>query len=384
MGETGDRGWDLQPILDWLLDEGRFLVNGDEFTGQLGARLVAAGAPIMRFRLSARVLHPLFAGWTAVWEKSGVLAQESAPHGLDQRPAFIGSPMAIAQESGKPFRRRLENGLDPSDHQVLHEIRGKGATDYLAVPMQFYRGRGAIVTVACDRPGGFSDDDLTKLESLARAMAPVVEVAYAHHLASSVASAYIGPRSGARVLDGRIRRGDIETMRAAIWFSDLRGWSRLANEMPAAEAVALANDYFELVDAAITDAGGEVLKLIGDAVLAIFPIETDEQAACQGALNAATDACRTARKTDVRFEFGIGLHLGELVYGNVGSPTRLDFTVMGQAVNLAARIEKLSRTVNRPVILSEPFAAACGAPAEDLGAHPVAGWAEPVRVFSPT
>jgi adenylate cyclase len=211
----------------------------------------------------------------------------------------------------------------------------------------------------------------------------------AYLLARAVADAYIGPRSGRRVLDGRIRRGDVESLRAAIWFSDLRGWSRLANTLPAADAVALANGYFERVEAAVVEAGGEILKLIGDAVLAIFPVEAagpdkpgDDAAACRAALEAARDA-QARSAADGGAAFGIGLHVGELVYGNVGTPTRLDFTVMGQAVNLAARLEGLTKTLGRPVIVSEALARAAGAPCADLGEHAVAGWDRPVRVFAP-
>ncbi len=379
-----DDDWDLKPITDWMLREGRFLSDGNKFLAELGERLVAAGAPVSRLRLSARMLHPLYTGWTSVWEANGTVERNLwAPHGLERRAGYQGSPMAIASESGRTFRRRLEGGLDASDHDVLHEFAARGMTDYLAIPMRFLGGRGAVIVFNTIREGGFDDGDLAAFEDLAAVLGPIVNTAAALNLAENVAAAYIGPRSGARVLDGRIKRGDIETLRAAIWFSDVRGWSRLANELPAAEAVALANDYFEVVDGAIVDHGGEVLKLIGDAVLAIFPAKSGDRRAADAALDAAVAAQREAHEAESRFGFGIGLHLGELVYGNVGSPTRLDFTVMGQAVNLAARIEKLSRPLERPIILSEDFAAVCGRTCTDLGMHDVAGWEAPVRVFAP-
>jgi adenylate cyclase len=375
--------WPLQPVLDWLLDEGRFLADGDAFTAELGERLLAAGAPITRLRLSTRILHPLYTGWSAVWEADGTHEQAVATHGLEQRAAWIGSPLAQVQQTGRPFRRRLEGGLDEADHTVLNEFAAGGATDYLALPLRFFRGRGGVLALVSDRRGGFGDGDVARFEALARTLAPIVETAAAHHLARSVAEAYIGPRSGARVLDGRITRGDVEVLRAAIWFSDIRGWSRMANELPAADAVALANAYFELVDGAVTATGGEVLKLIGDAVLAIFPVEDDAGTACRAALDAAATALERARSEAAALDFGVGLHIGEIVYGNVGSPTRLDFTVMGRAVNLAARIEMLTRTLGLPVILSKDLTRASGRPCTDLGLHTVAGWDAPVRVFAP-
>jgi len=375
--------WAVAPVIDWLLDKGRFLADGNDFVEELARRLVAEGAPVSRVRLSARTLHPLYTGWSSVWSADGRVERNvTATHGLEQRAAYVGSPMAEAQRSGRMFRRRLHD-LGGGDHPVLHELAAEGATDYLAIPMRFLHGRGAVLALSTARPSGFDIPDIAAFERLAAILGPIVDAAAAHNLAHNIATAYIGPRSGTRVLDGRIRRGDIETLRAAIWFSDLRGWSRLANELPAAEAVALANDYFELVDAAIGDHGGEVLKLVGDAILAIFPVDTDDRQACAKALDAAADARGRLEASENRFAFGIGLHIGELVYGNVGSPTRLDFTVMGQAVNLAARIEKLTRPLDRPIILSHDFATACARPCGDLGAHDVAGWDAPVRVFAP-
>lgn len=379
-----DRDWDPAPVTGWMLREGRFEPDGNVFLARLGERLVAAGAPVSRLRLSARMLHPLYTGWTSVWEIGGTVERNVwAPHGLEQRAGYQGSPMAIAAETGQPFRRRLDHGLDASDHPVLHEFAARGMTDYLAIPMRFLGGRGGVIVFSSTRDGGFKDGDVAAFEDLVAVLGPIVNTAALLNLAQNVAAAYIGPRSGARVLDGRIERGDVEILRAAVWFSDLHGWSRLANTLPAADAIALANDYFELTEAAITAHGGEVLKLIGDAVLATFLVEDGEdEAACARALGAAREAQRQAANETRSYTFGVGLNLGEIVYGNVGAPTRLDFTVMGQAVNLAARIEKLTRTLGKGVILSEDFAAVCPGPCRDLGTHDIAGWDVPVRVFA--
>ncbi|MDJ0949528.1 MAG: adenylate/guanylate cyclase domain-containing protein [Alphaproteobacteria bacterium] len=379
-----DEGWAPAPILDWLFREGRFLTDPNELTRELGIRMHEAGAPIVRLRLAMRTLHPLLAGWSAVWQASGELERDRvATHGLERKASYVGSPLAHVRRTRTSFRRRLDASLGATDHALLHDLAAQGATDYLAMPLVFTTGQSAAMVVVTDRAGGFTETDLSKFEALAVIVSPILEVASAHTLARTVATAYIGPRSGARVLQGRIKRGDVETQQAAIWFSDLRDWSRLANELPASEAVALANSYFEVVDAAVTEADGEVLKLIGDAVLAIFPVDEDPQTACRAAIGAAHNAQERAQAYRDRFAFGIGLHLGEIVYGNVGSPTRLDFTVMGRAVNLAARIEKLTRPLSAPVVLSEDLAKACDLPCADLGAHAVAGWDRPVRVFAP-
>jgi len=379
---TGKGGWPLAPVVDWLLDEGRFLGDPNELTAALATHLVDAGAPLVRLRLAMRTLHPLETGWSAIWEAGGRLEPDRvATHGLERKASFVGSPLEILRQTRTTFRRRL-GALGDDDHRLLHDLKAQGASDYLAVPLTFSTGQSAAMVLVTDRDGGFADADVAQFEALAAILSPLLETIAAHRLAHTLAAVYIGPRSGARVLEGRIQRGDVETLRAAIWFSDLRGWSRISNELPPADAVALANAYFELVDDVVADAGGEVLKLIGDAVLAIFPADDAGRNAARAALTAAQAAQTRAQPLDVRF--GIGLHLGDLVYGNVGSPTRLDFTVMGQAVNLAARIEGLTRTLDRPIVVSEALATASGRACTDLGTHAVAGWDDPVRVFAPS
>jgi adenylate cyclase len=376
--------WSVEPVVDWLLDEGRFFTELAVLTTHLGERLVTAGAPLSRLRISVRVLHPLMTALSAVWEPGGEPTQPvRVPHGLEQRASYIGSPLEYVARTGQPFRRRLADGLGPEDHEVLHEIAATGATDYLALLIRFSGGTYGTIAFATDRAQGFDDRDIAEYRRITRILAPIVDARVSRRLSETLVDTYIGPRSGRRVLEGRIRRGDVETLRAAIWFSDIRGWSRIANERPAEEAVAIANDYFGLVDSAIVAAGGEVLKLIGDAVLAIFPAGDNEGAACRAAIAAASTARKLAHDRKTGFEFGIGLHLGALVYGNVGSESRLDFTVMGQAVNFAARIEKLTRALGEPVVLSQALAEASGLSCRDLGAHPIAGWDKPVRLFAP-
>ena len=382
--EDRDEGWALAPVIDWLFQEGRFLADSNELVRLLGLRLVEAGAPVIRIRVMMRTLHPLQTGWSASWDIEGGLERDNmAPYGLEQQPSYIGSPFEYVARTRQAFRRRLEEGLTPSDHSILHEFASRGGTDYVLLPTPLVSGQLSVLALVTDRAGGFTPADLRKMESLAMALSPILDAVASRRLAHTVATTYLGPHSGARVLEGRIRRGDAEVIRAAIWFSDLRDWSRIANERPASEAIDLANSYFEIVDGAISEAGGEVLKLIGDAVLAIFPVGGDAQAPCRAAITAAEAAQQRAQGSRKPLAFGVGLHLGEIVYGNVGSPSRLDFTVMGQAVNLTARIEKLSRSLDHPIILSAPLALASGLSCVDLGCHPIAGWEEAVQVFGP-
>lgn len=413
-GEAGRGGaaWAAGPVIDWLLDEGRFRPDINELCGALGERLAAAGAPLSRLRLSMRLLHPQLSGITAIWQRDGTLERDlPAHHGMEGRESYIGSPLAFLQERREPFRRRLEAPLTAADHRLLHALKAQGGTDYLALPLLQSGGSVASFVAVTDRRGGFAAADLAAYAQLARSLAPVVEVLTQRALAEAVAAAYIGERSGRRVLAGRIRRGEAERLTAAVWFSDLRGWSRIANRLSPESALAYANAYFELVEGAVSAAGGEVLKLIGDAVLAIFPVEAGPveagpvekgpveigrraREACRAAIAAAEQAQAAARAgaggeaaaaagPEGRLAFGVGLHLGEVIYGNVGAPTRLDFTVMGPAVNRAARLEALCRPLGRPIVLSAELAEASGQACEPLGAQPLAGWEEPLAVFAP-
>ncbi|MBM3567730.1 MAG: adenylate/guanylate cyclase domain-containing protein [Alphaproteobacteria bacterium] len=382
LSRTG--GWRLAPVIDWLFGHGRFIADANQFTRELGERMIVAGAPVMRMRMMVRILHPLLTSWSAIWQADGRMERDILqPHGLEKRSVYIGSPLEQVYRTRKPFRRNIAAGLTDRDHLVLHEIAAEGGTDYLAMPLPLTKGRLSAITLVSGRAGGFDDDDIAKFEALAEALSPIVETFMVDRLAGVVASTYIGPRSGARVLDGAIKRGDIEQLRAAIWFSDIRGWSRLTRDLPPAEAVARANAYFETVENAIGEAGGEMLKLIGDAVLAIFPAAEGDRPACTAAIAAAHSAQRAAKTKPDHVGFGIGLHLGTVIYGNVGAPTRLDFTVMGEAVNFTARIEKLCRPLAQPIVVSAAVANAAGTACRDLGRHALAGWDEPAAVFAP-
>jgi len=215
------KGWVPQPVIDWLYLEGRLIADPNELTGALAERLVAAGAPIVRLRLALRTLHPLMAAWLATWEAGRLERDEVALHGLEQRASYLGSPLEQVERSGRSFRRRLEARLGERDHPLLHALAARGATDDLALPVSFVSGQKAGLVAVTDRPGGLSDQDLHKLEALGVALTPIIEAMAARHLAETLATAYIGPRSGLKVLQGQIKRGDVESLRPAIWFSDL-------------------------------------------------------------------------------------------------------------------------------------------------------------------
>jgi adenylate cyclase len=222
-------------------------------------------------------------------------------------------------------------------------------------------------------------------------MSFVVEAEMRYRVSAGLLDTYVGQRTGRRVLSGAIRRGMGETIPAVVWFSDLRGFAALAGALSNDALLDLLNAYFEAVGRAVTDAGGEVLKFLGDGMLAIFEIGdiADARAQCLAALDAAA-AARDAiaalnreRGEAPEIRWGLALDLGEVYYGNVGTPDRLDFTVIGKAVNLASRLEAIAADIGEPVVASQAFADASGVPMRDLGYHKVKGFEAPQAAFAP-
>lgn len=364
------------------------LPDMDALVHRLGQELLAAGAPLWRFRLSMRTLHPLVTAISAVWEREGGVPMHiESPHGIEQRAGYAGSPLEIIGRTGQPFRKRLDESLSDSDHGVLHDLKARGATDYFGVPLTLSDGARPSLVFVSDTAGGFSESDLDGFVRVASVLAPIAEVLRLKRIATAVAEAYLGPRTGRRVLDGRITRGDVETIRAAILFSDIRDWTGLNSRVQAETALALANCYFDVIAGAVEDQGGEILKFMGDGVLAIFPTDAygdDAGTACANALAAGRQALRTARQPDspLDLDFGIGLHFGAVLYGNIGSATRLDFTVLGQAVNIAARIEGLCGTYGEPLLFSQTFAEQLNDPARRVDEVVLKGQTTSTHVFT--
>ncbi len=355
--------WQSGPIIKWLLDEGRLLADVDDIVSQLGLKLQACGAPLWRLRLSMRTLHPLITAFSSVWERDAERTEHiETPHGLEGRSGYVGSPLEIISRTGTAFRKRLAGELTSSDHGVLHDLKARGGTDYFGLPVRYSAGAIANLVFTTDTADGFSDADIEKFSQIASVLAPIAEVFSTRRIALAVAEAYLGPRTGRRVLDGQITRGHIDRMNAAIMVSDIRDWTGLSSRMAAVDALALANGYFEIIARAVEANGGEILKFMGDGVLAIFAADEENgssKTACENALTAARLALQSSdRSPDLRF--GIGLHFGEVLYGNIGSTTRIDFTVLGQAVNIAARIEGFCSQLEIPLLFSREFVGQTG------------------------
>ena len=383
--------WAVAPVIDWLLREGRLNADPVALVDALAAQLLRAGAPLWRMRLGFFTIHPQLAAWAYIWTRGQPTRVERVPYGVQRTGAYIGSPAQKMVTSGAAVRYRLDH-LAPGDHPVLHELAAAGGRDYLLLPLQFSDRSLNVMALATDAADGFSDRDVENFDRLSRPLAAVLEVAATHRAAETLLDTYVGHRTGRRILEGRIHRGDVDEIHAAIWYADLRGFTPLTETLPAARLLDLLNSYFELVAAAVTPRGGEILRFMGDAMLIVFPADRQGElgSACRAALDAALDAFARVEETNRRrrlegcpeIHFGVGLNAGKVTYGNVGSPERLDFTVIGPAVNRAARLESLTKELGVPLLMTGTFAATLGRPARSLGSHHTRGIEDPVEVFA--
>jgi adenylate cyclase len=387
-------------LIDWLLMEGVSIPTPRDLVGRLALRMVEIGMPLCRLRITIRTPHPQYLGTSYTWTRGSNKVEEFLPtFEILLTDQYLKSPYAGIFDGAGGIRRRLDVPGIPLDYPILEDLRDAGATDYIALPLVFSDGKIAALTLAANRPGGFTTAELETLYQMLPVLAQVMECHALRLTATTILETYLGRHTGARVLKGLIKRGDGEDIHAVIWFSDLRGSTRLADRMPRQAFLQLLNDYFECMAGAVLDHGGEVLRFIGDAALAIFPIgaisawpqECPEHIqACETAIEAARDAVRRVAAVNAEREargdrligFGIGLHLGEVLYGNIGTPQRLEFSVVGAAANEAARIESMTKALGRLVLISETVAQVARRPLVDLGSHALRGVSDPQRLFT--
>jgi adenylate cyclase len=390
---TDTPGPRLAPVIEWLAREGRFVADLSALAGETCARLNAAGFSLWRFRIGFRTIHPQLAAMGVLWIDGAGAKTMYARHGIEQSDDYRGSPVEFVFENEAPLRRRLIDLHPEQDHRVLHSIARAGGTDYVATPLRFSQGGVNVLIYATRAPAGFSEKDIRELQCFADFLAPIIEVFATRQLAVTLLDTYVGRRTSQRVLQGKIRRGDGDKIFAVLWFSDLRDFTALTESLSPALMLSALNQYFELVAAAVTARGGEILRFIGDAMLIVFPASDKGPlaAACEAALDSADDAFSALAALNHRrrraglppLRFGVGLHVGEVIYGNVGAPDRLDFTVMGPAVNRTARLESLTKKVNVPLLLSAELVRHVHRPVRSLGRHLMKGVAEPQEIFAP-
>ena len=380
----------LRELTDWLIDGGRSASSPGRFMAECCERMVAAGLPLWRTGVFVRTLHPEIYWRNFIWKPGAEVEIGTVDYHILESPDFHTSPLKIVFEQGQEVRARTD---DPSNARfpIIGELRAEGVTDYVALPLPFIAGAMNASSWTTKQPGGFTDEQLAALRSLVKPLSRVTEIISLNRMAASLLDTYVGNSAGERIMGGQIRRGHTETMNAAIWLSDLRGFTSLSDRLPAETIVEILNHYFDCQVTAIKQHGGEVLKFMGDGLLAVFPIDEyvgDERQVCSRVLEAARESRASVADLQYpigdaveRFRFGVALHVGRILYGNIGGGNRLDFTCIGPAVNLAARLEKIASRLGRTVVASEGFAGICGGGWSDLGEFPVAGFSKAARVY---
>ncbi|MGO1117449.1 adenylate/guanylate cyclase domain-containing protein [Rhodovibrionaceae bacterium A322] len=386
-----------QPVFDWLLGDGRWLLTRTTlFFAGFCNKLREVGIPVERCSLHIRQLHPQIQARSLVWNSdAGGAVQIDRHRGVDNSHAYHASPIKPIYEGSAPIRRLLESPDCPNDFPVLDDLRDQAYSDYTVRPLAYSLNKNPnAISLSTRRPGGFSDGDLAVVDLLMPAFAGALEIIETKSTARTLLDTYVGRNAGEQVLAGDITRGQGQNINAVLWMSDMRDFSDLSSELEQDEVIALLNSYFGVMGDAIESHGGEILKFIGDAVLAIFPTD----GACircyepaERALSAAEEALAALeefnhlRKGDCRepkIRTGIALHIGRMTYGNVGAADRLDFTVIGSSVNLVARLEDLTKQLDPPLVFSESLAKCLRRPLKSLGHHNLKGFSEPQEAFT--
>jgi adenylate cyclase len=379
------------PLARWFVTEAYRIADTGQLIAAAGEQLVAAGIPLYRLAYFQLTLHPEFAGKSYTWRRGHGVEVGEATHGLMERSEYLDNPLPPVFEQRRTVRVRLE-AVEPQA-PVLKQLKQDGATDYVALPLLFTTGHVDALSVVSDGPGGFSAIDLDRMFQLQFAFTRIVETHSLRDTAVNLLDAYVGRAAGQRILAGEVKRGDGQTIEAVLWYCDLRGFTRASDRLPRDAIIGLLNDYFSIMGGAVTNAGGEILKFMGDGMLAMLPITSpaERSATAARATEAAVAAFRmiaalnlmrtTVDEPAVRF--GLALHVGEVMFGNIGASARLDFTVIGPAVNHAARLEKLCGQLDRPIVVSQALAALL--PERDvvlLGHHLLKDIDEPQPVYS--
>lgn len=377
-------------ILDWLVRATRDERFIDRIFQELCDRLRLGGIPIRRATVQFRIEHPQWLGARILWRDGAEEAEiQTYEHGAMDSPEYLDSPVAEVHRGAAEVRLDLTLTPEASEYSLFSRLRAEGLTDYVAWPLEHTLGRRHVITFATDVPEGLSDDHVAFLQDLLPAFSLVSEIRLKNRLARTLLETYVGPHASDEILAGAITRGSGRSVSAAIMVCDLRDFTGISELWPRDDVIDRLNEYFDAVCEPVERRGGEILKFVGDGLLAIFPL--NKPTACADLIGAVRDAREAMRRLNADharhgravLRYGVGIHVGEVMYGNIGSRSRLDFTVIGPAVNAAARLENLTKTVRRPVLLSKAFADMANDPSafESLGAFALRGFGEAMEVF---
>jgi adenylate cyclase len=382
----------IDAIAEWLIGEARQIASAARALDEYAWRLHAAGLPVLRVTLHSGTLHPQFLGAAYVWWRTTGQTQEiMIMHEVADLIPYEENPVLRVRRGGETLRRRLDSAEARLDFAVLHDLKARGGTEYLALPVKSAYGPQAyMATYVTDRRGGFSDAEIAQLQGLSGRLSVIADMHSQRQIAENVLKAYLGPQTGPLVLAGRIRRGTGDTINAVLWSSDVRSFTALSDRVPGHEVIAILDRIFDAQARAIAKHGGEILKFIGDGLLAIFPVEAPGEAAraATEALTAAGEALESVHALGPRspgeppLKMVIALHYGSAIYGNIGAADRLDFTVIGPDVNLVSRIEAVAKALDLPLVVSDDFARVHGGALRSLGLHKLRGLEQPHELFT--
>lgn len=389
----------MASIETWLLDEA---MGDDDLLSLFESfiwRLLAAGLPLDRASLHVGTLHPQLFGFAWNWNSQDGLCDEvRVDEAALRNDAYRRNPLFRVIQHGETIHGRTDQPDFATQFPLIAELAGQGIVEYLAMPLRAGGAYHNATTAATKRPEGFPADSLAAFQQLLRLFSLHVERHIVRRISINVLDTYLGAAAGQRVLDGQIKRGAGAPIQSIIWASDLRGFTDLTDRLSEPDMILVLNAYFERLAGAVLANGGEVLKFIGDGLLAVFPFAAypDKKKAAEAALAAAMEAHESLERLNasptpelagidhwVPLRTGIALHEGEAFFGNVGAPDRLDFTVIGRSINATSRVEGLSKSLGRSILVTEPVASHLDQLLENLGRHALRGLAAPITIFSP-
>ncbi|MBP1878770.1 adenylate/guanylate cyclase domain-containing protein [Agrobacterium rubi] len=378
-------------ILNWLVletHEQRFI---DNIFVELCQRLNKTGVSVARASLNFMVEHPQWRGARILWLKGRTEAEFTTyAYGTENTQEYRNSPIYEIHSGADELRHRLDVPPATPEFAIYADLRAEGLTEYCAWPLKHTFDKRHVITFSSDQPGGFTDAEIDLLRSLIPAISLVSEIRLKNRIARTLLETYVGPHASQAILDGATRRGSGTTVGAAILICDLRDFTHISDLWPRDDVIELLNSYFDAMSDPIEKFGGEILKFMGDGLLAIFPLSDPD--ACKNLIAAIEEAqihLQALNEANIKrghepLGYGIGVHVGDVMYGNIGSKSRLDFTVIGPAVNIASRLESLTKHIKRTVLMSQTFVEMAGdiQRFESIGAHTLRGLENPIHVYA--
>ena len=400
-------------LLDWATEEAAGYTSIATLLDNYCRFLCRQGFAIRRCNMTTATIHPLMHNTRHVWfdrptdpgpiNPAVVVARHQYAFGetmidevffnagAPQNPQFLASPFFVIERDGE-LHEQVRPAGEAQRFPVFDDLAALGCSDYYGATLRNFSGLRQSIGLATDRAGGFGSEGVGEVKESLRLLSLLLNTVIEADTKATLATAYLGRDPGQRVCAGMIHRGEVVSIEAAVWFSDLRNFTASGEDLPPEKVIERLNDYFEVVVGAIDEAGGEVLKYIGDAVLAIFPVSGERTAgeACQAAVSALHDAterlaalnARLSERGEGELAHGVGLHVGTTSYGNIGGAERLDFTVIGRTVNIASRIESQCRPLGAVALCSREFLDLAGLPGRSVGAFDLKGVAGAVELYA--